>query len=238
MISLLNAFLRWLKKDPDYGLDPALAFGDVVGMLVRLKLGLLRGLWIRPWLRGARGVQFIHPGAKISNWHCITLGRNVVAEPGCEIQGLSKRGVTLGDQTTIGRLSMIRPSGYYGREIGEGFSLGDRSNVGPYCYIGCAGYIEIGKDVLMGPRVGLFAENHVFDDPYRTIRSQGVNRQGIVIEDDCWLGSGSIILDGVRVGRGSVVAAGSVVTKDVPPNSVVGGVPAKVLKTRGAIDGA
>jgi acetyltransferase-like isoleucine patch superfamily enzyme len=127
---------------------------------------------------------------------------------------------------------MIRPSGYYGREMGEGFTIGDHSNIGPYCYVGCAGYIQIGKNVLMGPRVSLFAENHIFSDPERLIREQGVNRQGIIIEDDCWLGSGCIILDGVTIGHGSVVAAGSVVTESIPPLSVVAGVPAKVIKTR------
>jgi acetyltransferase-like isoleucine patch superfamily enzyme len=64
----------------------------------------------------------------------------------------------------------------------------------------------------------------------RPIIEQGITAQGIVIEDDVWLGSSAIILDGVRVGKGAVVAAGAVVGKDVPPHTVVAGVPAKVIK--------
>ena len=85
----------------------------------------------------------------------------------------------------------------------------------------------------MGPRVNLLAENHNFDLADVPIKSQGVTRQPIVIEDDCWLGAGSAVLAGVTVGHDSVVAAGAVVTRDVPPYSVVGGVPARVLRTRG-----
>jgi acetyltransferase-like isoleucine patch superfamily enzyme len=75
----------------------------------------------------------------------------------------------------------------------------------------------------------------VFDDPNRPFIDQGITAEGIVIEDDVWLGAGAVITDGVRVGKGAVVAAGAVVTKDVPPHTVVGGVPAKPIKT---IDGA
>ncbi|MNG32136.1 Virginiamycin A acetyltransferase [compost metagenome] len=76
------------------------------------------------------------------------------------------------------------------------------------------------------------AENHVFSDKTKPIKEQGIYRQGITIEDDCWIGSNVTILDGVTIGTGSVVAAGAVVTKDVPPYSVVGGVPAKIIKER------
>lgn len=232
LITIVNALLRRIKKDPAYALDPALSGGDVLAIVWRMGWSLLRGLGWRPWLGSSRGLQFIHPGAMLRNPRYLRLGRNVVLESGCEVQGLSRRGISLGDQVTVGRLAMIRPSGYYGRELGEGFSIGARSNVGAYSYIGCAGFIQIGEDVLMGPRVGLFAENHVFADPRVPIRQQGVSRKGIVIEDNCWLGTGCIILDGVRVGQGSVVAAGSVVTKDVPPFSVVAGVPARIIKQR------
>ena len=85
---------------------------------------------------------------------------------------------------------------------------------------------------MMGPRVSLFAENHNFERTDLTMREQGVTRQEIVVEDDCWLASGSIILAGVTVGRGSIIAAGAVVTKDVPPYSIVGGNPGKIIRLR------
>jgi acetyltransferase-like isoleucine patch superfamily enzyme len=77
----------------------------------------------------------------------------------------------------------------------------------------------------------IIAVNHVFQEPNRPFVEQGITAEGIIIEDDVWLGSGAVITDGVRVGKGSVVAAGAVVTKDVPPHTVVGGVPARPIRT-------
>lgn len=91
----------------------------------------------------------------------------------------------------------------------------------------------IGNNVLLAPYCAILAANHVFADRDQTIASQGVSSKGIVIEDDVWIGSHASILDGVTVGRGSVVAAGAVVTKDVPRYSVVAGVPAQVISRRG-----
>ncbi len=94
------------------------------------------------------------------------------------------------------------------------------------------GDIKIGKDCLIAAHSGIFANNHIYSDPTQLIMSQGVTRQGIVIEDDCWLGSGVKVLDGVTIGRGSVVGAGAVVTKNIPPFSIAVGVPARVIKRR------
>lgn len=75
----------------------------------------------------------------------------------------------------------------------------------------------------IAPNVVIIGANHVFADPNKTIKSQGSTSKGIVIEDDVWIATNSSILDGVTIGKGSVVAAGAVVNKDVPPYSVVGG---------------
>ena len=74
---------------------------------------------------------------------------------------------------------------------------------------------------MFGPKCSLFAENHVFSDTNSSIKSQGVAQKGITVEDDCWIGSHCVILDGVTIGRGSVIGAGTLVTKDVPAGSVV-----------------
>jgi acetyltransferase-like isoleucine patch superfamily enzyme len=95
--------------------------------------------------------------------------------------------------------------------------------------------VVIGDRVYTSPFTQIIAVNHVFTEPDRPFIDQGITAEGIVIEDDVWLGAGAIITDGVRVGKGAVVAAGAVVTRDVPPHSVVGGVPAKLIKT---IDGS
>jgi len=70
----------------------------------------------------------------------------------------------------------------------------------------------------------------VFDDPHRPFVEQGITAEGIVIEDDVWIGSGAVITDGVRIGQGAVIAAGAVVTSDVPAHTLVGGMPARVIR--------
>jgi acetyltransferase-like isoleucine patch superfamily enzyme len=117
----------------------------------------------------------------------------------------------------------------------SGIRIGRDSLVGEYSVIRGQGGVVIGDRVYTSPFTQIIAVNHVFDDPNRPFVEQGITADGIVIEDDVWLGAGAIITDGVRVGKGAVVAAGAVVTKDVPPHTVVGGVPAKVIKT---IDGS
>ena len=102
-----------------------------------------------------------------------------------------------------------------------GLTIGEHSSIGPYGYVGCSGKITIGKNVMLGPKCSLFAENHVFSDIERSIKSQGVKQNGITIEDDCWIGSNVTILDGVTIGKGSVIGAGTLVTKDISAGSIV-----------------
>jgi len=111
-----------------------------------------------------------------------------------------------------------------------GIKIGRDSLIGEYCVIRGQGGVRIGDRVYTSPFTQIIAVNHVFDDPDRPFVDQGITAEGIVIEDDVWIGSGAIITDGVHIGNGAVVAAGSVVTKDVPAHTVVGGVPAKVIR--------
>lgn len=116
----------------------------------------------------------------------------------------------------------------------SGIKIGRDSLIGEYTVIRGQGGVSIGDRVYTSPFTQIIAVNHVFDDPTRSFVAQGITAQGIVIEDDVWLGASAIITDGVRIGRGAVVAAGAVVTTDVPPHTVVAGVPARPLR---AIDG-
>lgn len=111
-----------------------------------------------------------------------------------------------------------------------GIKVGKDCLIGEYCVIRGQGGVQIGDRVYTSPFTQILAVNHIFNDPDRPFIDQGITAQGIVIEDDVWLGAGAIITDGVRIGNGSVVAAGAVVTADVPANTVVAGVPAKPVK--------
>lgn len=110
-------------------------------------------------------------------------------------------------------------------------SLGDNSGIGVNASI--AAYVTIGNDVMMGPDCMLFTTNHGMGDINVPMWKQPFTEpKPIVIEDNVWIGARVIILPGVRVGRGSVIGAGSVVTHDVEPYSVVGGNPAKLIRYR------
>lgn len=183
---------------------------------------IFRGLIRKPFLGKSVFPLFVGKHVEISHKGSIYCGKNVKFEAYSEIQGLSKNGLHFGNNVTIGRFTEIRPSSYYGvGRIGYGLTMGNYSSIGAFGFIGCSGKIEIGNNVMIGPKVSLFAENHNFSDSSSIIRSQGVNNKGITIEDDCWIGSGVIILDGVTIGHGSVIGAGTLVAKDIPPESVV-----------------
>jgi acetyltransferase-like isoleucine patch superfamily enzyme len=206
--------------------------GDQLITLWRLLPFFLRGLWEKCFMGTSAGWVLAGKQVSIRYASYLHAGKELIIEDYAEINARSTRKIMLGNRVTIGKYAIIRPGNLYGGEPGEGLMVGDHSNIGPYCYIGCSGHISIGNNVMISPRVSIYAENHVFEDAHNTIKSQGVQRQSVVIEDDCWIASNSVILAGVTIGKGSVVAAGSVVTHDVPPYSIVAGVPARLIKNR------
>jgi maltose O-acetyltransferase len=120
-----------------------------------------------------------------------------------------------------------------GADFGSGkyISIGDRSGIGVDCIL--SGEINIGNDVMMGPRCALLSRNHKFTRLDVPMNTQGYDdMKPITINSDVWIGYGVIILGGVDIGEGSIIAAGAVVTKNVPPNSIVGGNPAKKIGSR------
>lgn len=115
--------------------------------------------------------------------------------------------------------------------FGRGVTLGDHSGIGINASIG--EQTHIGSDVMMGPDCVIYTRNHRFDRLDIPMREQGYGPvEPVEIGDDCWIGGRVTILPGVHVGNGAVIAAGAVVTKDVPPYAVVGGVPAKIIYNR------
>jgi len=118
---------------------------------------------------------------------------------------------------------------------GTSIEIGSNSSIGPRAVIlgmGWGGALTIGDNVMMGPDVVICASEHVHSNLDIPMCQQGSFTSKVVIEDDVWIGLRSIILQGVSIGKGTIVGAGAVVTKDIPPYSIVGGVPAKVIKSR------
>lgn len=114
----------------------------------------------------------------------------------------------------------------------EGMQIGDNCSINECCYFHARGGIKLGNWVRIGPNVGFFTWNHGHSDPDKPIKQQGFILKPIVVEDDVWIGNNATILQGVTIGAHSIIGAGAVVTKDVPLYSIVGGVPAKLIKDR------
>jgi acetyltransferase-like isoleucine patch superfamily enzyme len=205
---------------------------DKLNILWRTGIKFLRGLRKRIFLKEVHGIFLCGKHVQISHGKHIRCGKNVKFEDYAEIHGLCSEGLAFGDNVTIGRGVMIRPCSYYGGDLGCGLIMGDHSSIGPYGYVGCSGKIIIGKNVMFGPKCSLFAENHVFSDTESSIKSQGVNQKGINIEDDCWIGSNVTILDGVTIGKGSIIGAGTLITKDIPAGSIVMDKRNKAIRSR------
>ena len=115
--------------------------------------------------------------------------------------------------------------------FGEEFEIGDNSTVGFRSDI--YGPVKIGKDVMIGPEVAIYTHNHKHDEIDIPMIKQGyTENKPVYIEDNVWIGRRVLIMPGVCIGTGSIVAAGAVVTKNVEPYSIVGGNPAKIIKYR------
>jgi acetyltransferase-like isoleucine patch superfamily enzyme len=120
-------------------------------------------------------------------------------------------------------------------EFPERTDIGDRLFVNRGTLITAHADIHIGDDVLIGPYVVINSGNHNYFDLSQPINSQGHSADPIIIGNDVWLGAHCVILRGVKVGDGAVVAAGAVVIEDVPPHTLVAGIPAVPKKLRGTV---
>lgn len=116
---------------------------------------------------------------------------------------------------------------------GKNISLGKKSHINQYCCIWASknSRIILGDNLLMGPGAKIFSSNHN-TKLGRPMNEQEWEEKDVIIGNDVWIGANTVIVPGVKIGDGSIVAAGAVVTKDVAPNSIVGGVPAKMIKER------
>jgi len=129
-----------------------------------------------------------------------------------------------------GRNINVEKGAFFGS--GEGVAIGDNSSLGVNAQI--LGPVTIGRDVMMGPDVIILTNQHHFERVDVPMIRQGLAEQRpVTIGDDVWIGARVIIQPGVSIGRGAVLGAGAVVTRDVPEYAIVGGVPAKVIRYRG-----
>ncbi|GAB1268524.1 DapH/DapD/GlmU-related protein [Aurantivibrio infirmus] len=159
------------------------------------------------------------------------LASNVKLGDYVRISALGKKKLVIGTSANIGDFTQVIISSSFDN-IGEFILIGDHVGIGEFSYLGGGGGLNIGNGTIIGQYFSAHPENHNFDNPVVPIRSQGVSRKGIVIGENCWIGSKVTILDGVELGANCIVAAGSVVTKSFKSNDIVAGVPAKVVGNR------
>ena len=138
-------------------------------------------------------------------------------------------GIEIGEKSIVMIGSVLHVYNFRGMPH-SGIRIGKDCLVGEYSVIRGQGGVTLGDRVYTSPFTQILAVNHVINDPDIPIIEQGITAEGITIEDDVWIGSGAIITDGVHIGKGAVIAAGAVVTQDVPAHTVVGGIPARVIR--------
>ena len=128
---------------------------------------------------------------------------------------------------SLGKRSVIESYCCINNAVGD-VVIGDHTRVGIHCTV--IGPVTIGSHVNLAQGITVTALNHNFKDTTLRIDEQGISTNPITIGDDVWIGANAVILPGVTIGKHAVIAAGAVVTKDVPDNCIVGGVPARILK--------
>jgi acetyltransferase-like isoleucine patch superfamily enzyme len=189
---------------------------------------ILRGRIYRSVLGAVGAGCFIEQDVRLLVPRRVFLGRRVMVGEACFLDANSAHcRIELQDDVWLSRGSYIVTG------PGQEVVVGPATYIGHRClFYGHAG-ISVGRDVLLANDVQLICGNHTFARRDIPIRAQAPEGSPIVVEDDVWLGASAIVLGGVTVGRGCVVAAGSVVTHSLPPYSIARGVPARVVGVRG-----
>ncbi len=231
MKSLIQYFIR--KRNPAFKLDDSITDSDLIAFAWQQGSAVLRGTSVMFSFRKPK-LMLRGKNVKMRYLNKIKWGRFLRLGDGVEVSALGREGVRFGDNVGIGAFSrLIVSSGL--ENIGKGISIGNYVGIGEFAYLGGAGGLSIGDETIVGQYFSCHPENHNSENEAIAIRHQGTTRKGIAVGRNCWIGSKVTILDGVEIGNGCIIAAGAVVTKSFPAKSIIGGVPAKLLKSRTAL---
>ncbi|MDD3419047.1 MAG: acyltransferase [Candidatus Gastranaerophilales bacterium] len=164
-----------------------------------------------------RNCQFMHKSS------CKLEGNNHIGSGSVVNASRNKNSIIIGKNSKIHRYSILQSAGGF-------IHIGKNTNIGDFCWLSGQGGLKIGDNVLFASYVKIIPNQHSFDDISMPISDQTCKAKGIVIKNNSWIGMGVTILDGVTIGKNCVLAAGTVVTKNVPDYTVVAGIPAKPIK--------
>lgn len=223
MIKHLLEHIVFLVKGRVIHFDESIRAIDLLQLFVKQAFSMLRGI-IR-----LRRLVLLDSNVQISSKYNLNLAKGTSIGRYSSLDALGGEGIIVGSASSIGSFSIIKVSGTLS-SIGKGIQIGKNVGIGDYAHIGGAGGVSIGDNTIAGAYLSIHPENHNYNDITILIREQGVNRKGISIGNNCWIGAKVTILDGSYVGDGCVIAAGAVVSGVFPDCVVIGGIPAKILK--------
>ncbi len=226
MVKLLSWIISRVKKD-QFNFDSNIPSGYLVNFII---VEFFRMLYGTISLRGSN-LAFRSFNSKLKCRGKFYHAGNVRIESNVFINALSIYGIKCGRNVSFGRNTTMIVSGSL-QSLGKGVVIGNNVGLGTHGFYGGSGGLEIGDDTIFGNYVSVHPENHNYGDLDIPIRLQGVNHKGIKIGKGCWIGAKATILDGADIGDGCIVAAGAIVRGKFPPNSIIGGIPAKIIKMR------
>ena len=195
--------------------------------LLRTPSLLLRRAWLRLRLGRFGDDTLVEPGVRLQYPDRIQLGNGVRIAGQVTLRANTNQasGIRIGDGSTVHESALIAAN------RGQ-VAIGRHSWIGPFCLIYGNGDVSIGDNVLVAGHSSINTVSHHFERCDIPINDQGIYCEPVCIEDDVWIGMNAVILQGITIGRGAIVGAGAVVTRDVPPWSIVTGVPARVIRQR------
>jgi len=216
-------------RNPGFRFDPAVSVTMMVSLIVEKAIALIRGNILLLLHFKRPSLLFTGKGVSVFASSNITIGRLVQLGRHVHLSGLGTGGLAIGKNCTIGSYSQLVVSTSF-NNIGKHIRIGDNTGIGEFAYLGGGGGLEIGNDCIIGQYLSCHPENHLIEDNTSLIRKRDVSRKGIVIGKNCWIGARVTILDGVTIGDHCVIAAGAVVNKSFPSGSLIGGVPARLIR--------
>ena len=228
MKKLLEQVIR--LRNPKFKLNSELGNTTLMKFVFSIIIDMIRGLKVAIYIKNPKFAMF-KSNVRIFNISNINWGQYLKIGQGVYLSALTNKSISLGNNVSIGAFSRIVVSTTLNNLAGY-IKIGNNVGLGEFAYLGGAAGLEIQNDCIIGQYFSCHPENHNYTNLEIPIRLQGVSHQGIKIENNCWIGSKVTILDGVTIGSGCVIAAGSVVTKSFPANCVIAGVPAKLIKRR------
>lgn len=165
-----------------------------------------------------------HGTGKIKRSAFAGIGKNVVFEKGALV--FHPENIEIGDNVYVGHYAIIK--GYFRNKM----KIGSGTWIGQQVFLHSAGGLTIGKNVGIGPHVNILTSSHKSSDADSPVMHNRIEFKPVVVEDGCDIGVGAVILPGVKIGKNSIIGAGAVVTKNIPPCSIAVGNPARVIKKR------